>query len=500
MADPAQLFNDNDDIEDDPPIDRDADDVPDPADIAANALDDETTRARDAQIQLLTDQLNALIAAQGRSTSESVTPVPDNRSASTFSELFGDFLPTERTEIELEHSSMQVISRADRDRLSASDKNKVYQAFAKGITSKFKATSTVVGLDDVSTIDNIISFAQLRLELQKHITSISAHSVFLILKFDANTNQLVNPDTSDGSPINLLSTNVLPPLSQVEQSTFFHYRRGSSFNQQNLAWTFEAIRNSCDKDLQAILDAKMLKYKVSERFGPMLYYELVLQMTNVDSKAVRSITQELSSLKVINHDGQSIAKVAKIIRSTIIWLEMVNMLPPDIDAMVVDILETCTVPDFQLFFKTLCANANLNNIKLSVETMLSKAEEHYRFLILAKRWDAIGHQGSSFNASNVQRATPSNNRRSRVPPPSWHRTAPLAGESHEKVFEERVYKWCAICDRWFYGDRGHLTNEHVPGYTPPNRRQSPNTNLSSDAPPATNSAPPLSRTYFTGGL
>ena len=502
-----QALRDNDD--DDEQQDQDQDRVDQGADEIAIA----------AQIQLLTDQLAALRAAHGQPPAESTvrtSTIIDNN-ATTFSELIGDFLATERTEIELEHSSMQVISRADRDRLNASDKNKIYQAFIKGIPSKFKATSTVVGLDDVSTIDNIISFAQLRLELQKHITSVSAHSVFLILNFDPTTNQLINPDSQSGKPVNLLSTNVLPPIAQVEQSTLFHYRRGSSFNQQNLTWTFEAIRNSCDKDLQSILDAKMLKYKVSERFGPMLYYELVLQMTNVDSKAVRSITRELSCLKITDHDGQSIAKVAKIIRSTIIWLEMVQMLPPDIDAMVVDILETCTVPDFQLFFKTLCANASLNNMQLSVESMLARAEEHYRFLILAKRWDAVGHQGSSFNAnpSNLQRSgatTTSNNRRSRVPPPPWHRTAPLAGESHEKTFEERVYKWCGVCDRWFYGDRGHLTNEHVPGYTTTNRRNSNSnstpsaaTNLGSNdttTPDATMtpSGPSLSRTYFTGGL
>jgi hypothetical protein len=178
----------------------DVDDVPEIN--PGNDPDDEEARSRATEIQNLTDQLNALLAEQGRSTTERTTRFspPDNRSASTFSELIGDFLPVERTEIELEHSSMQVISRADRDRLSASDKNKVYQAFAKGITSKFKATSTVVGLDDVSTIDNIISFAQLRLELQRHITSISAHSVFLILKFD-NTNHLIDPDSFAGKPI-----------------------------------------------------------------------------------------------------------------------------------------------------------------------------------------------------------------------------------------------------------------------------------------------------------
>ena len=273
--DPKQLFDDGapgaEDSDDEQQVNDGNEGVLDDND--ANAIAELEAIARAAQIQDLMDQLAAFRAAHGQPATENVARASTSveaTNASTFSELIGDFLPTERTEIELKHSSMQVISRADRDRLSASDKNKIYQVFIKGIVSKFKATSTIVGLDNVSTIDNIISFAQLHLELQKHITSVSAHSVFLILKFDAVTNQLTNPDSALGQPINLLSTNVLPPISQVEQFTLFHYRRGSSFNQQNLTWTFEAIRNSCDKDLQAILDAKMLKYKVSERFGPML--------------------------------------------------------------------------------------------------------------------------------------------------------------------------------------------------------------------------------------
>ena len=68
------------------------------------------------------------------------------------------------------------------------------------------------------------------------------------------------------------------------------------------------------------------------------------------------------------------------------------MLPPDIDAIVYDILDTCTVPDFQLFLKTLSANASLNGITLTAATLLDRAEAHYRMLIiLAKRWDAVGH-------------------------------------------------------------------------------------------------------------
>ncbi len=317
-----------------------------------------------------------------RSTFTGVVPLPTMTPTSapvvsTFHDLIGvpDFLSHERSKVELEHSSAQVISKPDRLRLSASDKSKVYANFIKGSTSKFKASSTIVGLDEISTIENITSFAELQFELQKHITSISVHPVFLILKFHEDGN-VIDPDTPEGTPLNLLSVNTLPSLFDVERSTLFHYKRGSSFNQENLVWSLDAVRNSCDKALQAIIDAKMLKYKVSERFGPLYYYELVQQMTDVDSKAVRAITRELTSLNVTDLEGQSIAHVARTIWSTIIRLEMIKMVPPDIDAIVYDILETCTVPDFQLYLKTLVTNASLNNLSLPYTSLREKAENH----------------------------------------------------------------------------------------------------------------------------
>ncbi|KAI2489482.1 hypothetical protein MHU86_25099 [Fragilaria crotonensis] len=406
------------------------------------------------------------------STSIIDSSAPATPFSGAFNDLLGDFLPIERTQVELEYGCMQVISKADRLRLSASEKNKIYTTFIKGIASKFKASSTIVGLDEISTIENIMSFSQLRTELQKHITSVSAHSVFLILKFDT-TGALLDPDSHGGAPTNILSANIMPPIHEVERSTFFHYKRGTALSQENLSWSYEAIRNSCDKDLQGIIDAKMLKYQTFERFGPLYYYELVQQMTTVDSKAVRAITQELTSLKVVDQEGQSIAKVAKIIRSTIIWLEMVNMLPPDIDAIVYDILETCTVSDFQLFLKTLSTNASLNRVRLSVNDLLNNAEEHYRSLILSKRWDAVGHQGSSFQAQRAPTNPNSGGRRERTPitMPPWNRTAPTAGEPNERPFENKIFKWCGTCERWFFGDRGHFTHEHVPGFVVNNNRR-----------------------------
>jgi hypothetical protein len=119
-----------------------------------------------------------------------------------------------------------------------------------------------------SIIDNISSFTEQHLKLQKHITGNASHPIFLILKFDPTRN-FINPDNPAGTPSNILSSNILPSLKEVEKSTFFHDKCGSKYNQENLIWTYEAVRNSCNKDLQAILDAKMLKYGPSEGFGPI---------------------------------------------------------------------------------------------------------------------------------------------------------------------------------------------------------------------------------------
>jgi hypothetical protein len=125
-------------------------------------------------------------------------------------------------------------------------------------------------------------------------------------------------------------------------------------------------------------------------------------MTSVDSKAIRAITQELTLLKVTDSDGQSISRTVKLIRSTLTWLEMISMTPPDAFIIVYNILETCTVPDFLLFLKTLTTNAMLNKTRLNVEELLLQAEDYCRTLILTKRWDAPRHQASSFQ---VQRNT-----------------------------------------------------------------------------------------------
>ena len=230
-------------------------------------------------------------------------------------------------------------------------------------------------------------------------------------------------------------------------------------------------------------------------------------MTSVDARAIRAITQELTSLKVTDSDGQSIARTAKLIRSTLTWLEMVNMIPPDAYAIVYDILETCTVPDFLLYLKTLSTNAALNQTKLSIEELLQKAEEMFRILILSKKWDITSHQGSTFQ---VQQSRPRRPSRQNSNMPPWHRTAPKDNELHEKMYEGKHFKWCSTCKRWFFGSRAHLTAEHVQGFSQatPEISASINTVTPNEIDPSEGQELPLGqdgmnnlrRTYFSEGI
>ena len=282
----------------------------------------------------------------------------------------------------------------------------------------------------------------------------------------------------------------------------------------------------------------MLQYLDHECYGPLVYYHLIHQMTNIDAKAIRSITRELSDKKLSDHEGQSVTHMVKLMRATLRWLKMVEITPPDIDTIVLEIFETYTVTDFSQFLSTLQTNAVLNGHTLHVDEILMQAEEKYRLLILSKKWDAIGPTGSSFyqrgelqcdehnsggrgrsggHGSSGRDRTSGRGGGPRVIFPNWACSPPAEGEPHTREEIGQVWKYCNVCRHWKYGDRGHLTADHV--FRPSQDVESPqqaNTAGQQQADTAghyvagepiidenyfhLSNGHGLTRTYFTGGL
>ena len=159
---------------------------------------------------------------------------------------------------------------------------------------------------------------------------------------------------------------------------------------------------------------------------------------------------------------------------------MVNMLPPDIDAIVYERhprnLYRPRLPALsQDSFGTRQSQRD-SSLQRRSSRQIREPLSHYRALIISsKRWDAVGHQGSAFEGQGqqLQRSHTPQGQRPRFTMPSWYRTAPIEQEPHERTFEGKLCKWCGACQPWFFGDRAHLTSEHVSGHSVSSRRNAP---------------------------
>jgi hypothetical protein len=389
----------------------------------------------------------------------------------SITDLVGTFSSTKRTDEELELSSMTILTKKDRDTLSPSDKNKIYTHFIKGIPDKelrFKAITSSSDIKDMMSIGNLESFMDQKQALSKHLTSISTTGVFYILTFDASGD--LEPVSS--ANVNLLKAITLPSIENVVKSCDHHAEFGSHHNIENMKWSYDAIMSSCDKPLRQVLSSKMLKYP-EKHYGPILFWFLMKQVTTVDDTIIRSITNELINLRITDIPGQSIAITVSKIRAAKYWLNLAKMTPPDLLSIVKTIMKTCSVPDFLQYLISVITNAELNNKTLDVDELLTIVEAKYAALVISGDYDLSTSGGSSFNANVVheasrnrgnQRNTSNRNDRPRNNVPSWNRDAPADNAPQTREFESRTYTWCGTCGRWMYGDRGHLTSEHVVGH------------------------------------
>jgi hypothetical protein len=435
--------------------------------------------------QMIADAIKAALAADRASRRTASVAVP-----STVDAMIGTFNSTARSDLEIEISAMTLLTKSDRDDLSASDKSKIQAYFIKGIPSKdlhFKALSSSSDMKDMMSITNLVSLMEKKQSLVGHLSSISTTNVFYVLNFDPISGALI--PVASRSPVNLLKTLTLPTIDSVVASCAHHAMYGTSHSIENMKWTFDAIMNSCDQHLRRILSNKMLKYP-NMRYGPVLFWFLMKQITTIDDTIVRAITTELVQLDISNTPGQSIAVIITRIRAAITWLNMAKMLPPDILAIVKKIMKTCTVPDFLLYVTSLLTNAELNAKVLTTDEFLGACETKYAALVLSGDYDLSTSGVSSFNISThgatrnkhqSSRQDQGNRGDRRHKNPDWVRAEPTGSDPTTRDFEGRTYKWCGTCGRWLCGDRGHHTNEHIVGHLRNKKQTTPSANLATTA-------------------
>jgi hypothetical protein len=136
-------------------------------------------------------------------------------------------------------------------------------------------------------------------------------------------------------------------------------------------------------------------YNKVNRTGPILYAHLLEQLTSSSPDAVRKVTQNIVKQKVDKFEGESIPCICAGSK----WLDMVSKMPVDPETILIEILDSCTVPEFLQYFESLKTHAELSpGIDLDVEYLFTKAEDKYCDIVLTSKWDISG-TNAMFNLS-----------------------------------------------------------------------------------------------------
>jgi hypothetical protein len=102
------------------------------------------------------------------------------------------------------------------------------------------------------------------------------------------------------------------------------------------------------------------------------------------------------------------------------------------------------------------------NIHLSVDYLLSKAEEKYWELVLSSKWD-ISASGATFNLTR-NNDTGRGRQGNHSPITTGAFARPTEGESEIKTILGHEHKYCGKCRQWNKESRAHTNSEHVVGF------------------------------------
>ena len=498
----------------DPETAYDIDDIAEGLEQSEESIDDffreqeellrtETARALEEQQIFLEEQENA----------SDTTEITDTR--------MSRWLDHARTDHQAQGMAVAV-KQEDRKDLTADALIKLQKATTEGMTHKFSLMSH-------NSDDQLVDCYNLTLrveELKSRLKETDTIGGFDI--FDTIIITPIDPMPDDVRLIEKVDT-MTEPL--VRASMKFKRYYGQTYDVQNLQWSQELIKNSCDEDLATKVMERLRKIPDEEKGGALFYFIMIKLIQTNTEQAVRVLTEKLEKLSLRTLTGENVYTACSLIRGVVERLDVVNKIPHDIENTILKILQTSSVDKFNKTFETLEESRFLGLVpKKEIEDILILAELRYTSILSDEGWSGLGRVGKSTFTMNADgtlqigkstfligddgeiippssgtppagtsdqhdcwscgqpghlswqcpnRGSPVGGRgrggrgrgQERSDPQNPKRIPPKAGEPHEKVVKGVPLYWCNVCNSW---NGTHLTVDHV-------TKKQQQANLSEDA-------------------
>ena len=271
---------------------------------------------------------------------------------------------------------------------------------------------------------------------------------------------LNNASTPAGTAIVLpLGTAVVPAAHPVNTS-----------DQYNLAMSAKFLKNSVSLELWDTVQKDL----PINAFGPQILYQIITSHQMVSASAIRSLVKTLEHMQLKTEPGENVLTFSDKIFDTASRIEGSGQAPRDLSVIVASrYLGTSTI-SFELHASQVHNEVDINPNTFTVREIIAKFKSKYRSLHQQGLWEAKSADKTALEVQGLKAEVQDLKLKMNQPPPAgpghdnnqvtWRKVAPKGNELHEKVCNNKTYKWCGTCKRWSRGNKAHLTSEHVVGF------------------------------------
>jgi hypothetical protein len=296
------------------------------------------------------------------------------------------WLGTARSDHEAQGMAVAV-KKEDRANLSADALIKLQKTVTEGMTLKFSLMSH-------HSDDQLVDCYNLALRIDTLKTRLKETDT--IGGFDIFETPVTQPSTLMPPELRLIDKIDTLTESLVRAAMKFQRYYGQTYDIQDLQWSQEMVKNSCDEDLGTKVMERLRRIPDEEKGGALFYFIMIKLIQTDTEQAVRVLTEKLEKLSLKSLAGENVFTACSLIRGVIERLEIVGKVPHDVDTTVMRILQTSSVEKFNSTFSMLEQSRFLGvMIATTVEEMLILAEKLYTSIIADEGWTGFGRVGKS---------------------------------------------------------------------------------------------------------
>ena len=346
------------------------------------------------------------------------------------------------------------------ERLTSNEKVRALDKAKKGITEKFRvstvASSNVMTHEEVlASVDSLKRFMVSNKELREVLHSVNVHPAFMV--HQVRGQEVLSME--EHPPSNMLLDTSSITMKRVKLSLQHYASFGSVEQRQRIFDSYTIVFQSCTGDLKAELEAAMEQHSMDPELnhsGPMLYFYLRRKLQASTQMALRAMTQNLASIRLVDYEGENVLKGCSDFLLYAQHLRSFDMCPHDIDSLFKLFLLTASNSDFRNSvnnrveaYEVQMETDGVFGLHLPMEDLYEYAIHKYQVMVSSGQWLPLTVQRpQNFNvngAPNTSFDLP------RIPARQRGQndyTPPRAGEV-TRVIRGREHSWCGQCNFWF---------------------------------------------------